>query len=261
MLHEALLLFIAGLAGGMLNSIAGGGTFITFPALLFAGVPPIAANATNTFASCSGYISGAFAFRNDLVPHRDELIKYVVTGVAGGISGAWLLLQTPESAFRAAVPWLLLFATLLFAFGERLNKEFAGLAKRYRHATPVGRFSLFLILLAACVYGGFFNAGLGIIMLSYLVLAGYRDINAMNGLKLLVSTCISLVAVALFIYNGVIAWYQGSVVLLGTVSGAYVAARFSRQLPQALVRRFVIFVGAGISLYFFKDVYFDQLPF
>ena len=100
---ELPLLFIAGLFGGMLNSIAGGGTFITFPALLFAGVPPISANATNTFASCSGYISGAYAFRKELQAHLSELPKYLLISLFGGITGAWLLLQTPESIFREAI--------------------------------------------------------------------------------------------------------------------------------------------------------------
>jgi uncharacterized membrane protein YfcA len=140
MSSELPLLFIAGLFGGMLNSIAGGGTFITFPALLFAGVPPISANATNTFASCSGYISGAYAFRKDLQAHISELPKYILISLLGGITGAWLLLQTPESLFREAIPWLLLFATLLFIFGSRLNEVFRQNAPRHRHASSIGRF-------------------------------------------------------------------------------------------------------------------------
>jgi uncharacterized membrane protein YfcA len=202
MSSELPLLFIAGLFGGMLNSIAGGGTFITFPALLFAGVPPISANATNTFASCSGYISGAYAFRKDLQAHTNELPKYILISLLGGIAGAWLLLQTPESLFREAIPWLLLFATLLFIFGSRLNEVFRQIAPRHRHASSLGRLLLLLMLIGVCIYGGFFNAGLGIIMLSYLALAGNTNINAMNGLKLLTSTCVSLSAIALFIYKG-----------------------------------------------------------
>ena len=162
MSSELPLLFIAGLFGGMLNSIAGGGTFITFPALLFAGVPPISANATNTFASCSGYISGAYAFRKELQAHISELPKYLLISLFGGITGAWLLLQTPELIFREAIPWLLLFATLLFAFGSRLSDIFRQLASRHRHASSIGGVLLLLMLVGVCVYGGFFNAGLGI---------------------------------------------------------------------------------------------------
>ena len=252
---ELPLLFIAGLFGGMFNSIAGGGTFITFPALLFAGVPPISANATNTFASCSGYISGAYAFRKELQAHISELPKYLLIGLLGGITGAWLLLQTPESVFREAIPWLLLFATLLFIFGSRLSDIFRQLASRHRHASSIGGLLLLLMLVGVCVYGGFFNAGLGIIILSYLVLAGHTNINAMNGLKLLTSTCVSLAAIALFIYNGEIAWYEGSIVLLGTLTGGYVAARISRQISQGYVRKFVAIAGVSITLYFFYDIY------
>ena len=148
MLPELPLLFFAGLFGGMLNSIAGGGTFITFPALLFAGVPPISANATNTFASCSGYVSGSYAFRNELQAHIKELPKYILISLMGGILGAWLLLHTPESLFREAIPWLLLFATLLFVFGTRLNNSLRRLASIYRHASSIGRLLMLLMLVA-----------------------------------------------------------------------------------------------------------------
>ena len=252
---ELPLLFIAGLFGGMLNTIAGGGTFITFPALLFAGVPPISANATNTFASCSGYISGAYAFRKELQAHIYELPKYILISLLGGITGAWLLLQTPASLFREAIPWLLLFATLLFVFGSRLNDIFRQLASRHRHASSIGSLLLLLMLVGVSIYGGFFNAGLGIIMLSYLALAGHTNIKAMIGLKLLTSTCVSLAAIALFIYNGEIVWFEGSIVLLGTLTGGYIAARISRQISQVYVTKFVTLAGASITLYFFYDIY------
>lgn len=253
MIAELLFLFVAGFFGGVLNAIAGGGSFITFPALLFVGVPPISANATNTFASCSGYLSGAYAFRRDLAAHKAELPGFVAVSLLGGIGGAWLLLQTPESLFRQAIPWLLLFATLLFIFGGHLNKLLKQLGSMHRHASSIGKFLMMLLLLGVSVYGGFFNAGLGIIILSYLALAGYSDINAMNGLKLLVSSAVSLIAILLFIYDGAIAWYEGTIVLLGTLAGGYVAARLSRQLPQHYVRAFVIVASIGITAWFFYD--------
>ena len=178
-----LFLFSAGFFGGVLNSIAGGGSFITFPALLFVGIAPISANATNTFASCAGYLSGAYAFRQDIHAHKAELPRLILISLAGGILGAWLLLKTPESVFREAIPWLLLFATVLFIFGGALNRALKKRAGHHRHALSIGTALLALMLLGVCIYGGFFNAGLGIITLSYLVLAGYSNINAMNGLK------------------------------------------------------------------------------
>jgi uncharacterized membrane protein YfcA len=256
MLFKLLSLFTAGFFGGILNSIAGGGSFITFPALLFFGVPPISANATNTFASCAGYLSGAYAFRKDLYAHKRELPLIVLISLAGGIAGAWLLLQTPESMFREIIPWLLLFATLLFIFGGKLNSTLNQFASYHQHASIIGRLFLILLLLGICIYGGFFNAGLGIIVLSYLALAGYSNINTMNGLKLLVSSTISLIAIVLFVYSGVIACEEGISVLLGTLLGGYVAAHVSRKLSQKHVRSFIIVVSCGITFYFFTDMYF-----
>lgn len=255
MLFKLLSLFSAGFLGGILNSIAGGGSFITFPALLFFGVPPISANATNTFASCAGYLSGAYAFRKDLYAHKRELPLIILISLAGGIAGAWLLLQTPEAIFREIIPWLLLFATLLFICGGKLNTTLKQFASYHQHASIVGRLLLLLLLLGICLYGGFFNAGLGIIVLSYLALAGYSNINTMNGLKLLVSSAISMIAIVLFVFSGVIAWHEGISVLLGTLVGGYVAAHVSRKLSQKHVRSFIILVSCGITCYFFIDMY------
>jgi uncharacterized membrane protein YfcA len=254
-MFELLILFAAGFFGGILNSIAGGGSFITFPALLFAGVPPISANATNTFSSCAGYLSGAYAFRHEILEHKPELLKIVIMSLVGGIGGAWLLLQTPEALFLEAVPWLLLFATLLFIFGGRLNEALKQLASVHRHASAMGAFLLSLILLGVCTYGGFFNAGLGIISLSFLALAGHTNINAMNGLKLLISSVVSLIAIVLFMIDGVIDWYSGTIVLVGSLAGGYMAAHVSKQLPQQAIRIFVIIASSSITAYFFYDIY------
>lgn len=255
MSFELILLFFAGFFGGVLNSIAGGGSFITFPALIFVGIPPIMANATNTFASCAGYMSGAYAFRKEITDHKDELLLITIVSLIGGMSGAWLLLQTPESVFREAIPWLLLFATVLFIFGGQINTGLKKMATNHRHASSIGGVLLLVILLGVSIYGGFFNAGLGIIALSYLALAGHTNINAMNGLKLLISSVVSLIAIALFIYNDVIAWYEGTIVLCGTLAGGYVSAHVSRKLPQKHVRRFVIVASIATTLYFFFDIY------
>lgn len=255
MFFEFLFLFSAGFFGGLLNSVAGGGSFLTFPALLFVGVPPISANATNTFASCAGYLSGAYAFREDLNAHKKELPRLILISLIGGVLGAWLLLQTPESLFREAIPWLLLLATVLFIFGGTINHYLKQQASQHQYASLLGHALLLLILLGVCVYGGFFNAGLGIIVLSYLALAGYVNINAMNGIKLLISSVVSLIAIALFIYDGVIAWYDGFIVLAGTLVGGYLAAHIAKRLSQQTVRVFVMVVSCSITLYFFWDIY------
>ncbi|WP_159737275.1 sulfite exporter TauE/SafE family protein [Vibrio atypicus] len=252
---EWILLFVAGVLGGVLNSVAGGGSFITFPALLFVGVPPIAANATNTFAACAGYISGAYGFRKDIVQSTASLISLVCLSLLGGALGALLLLSVDEALFLEAIPWLLLFATLLFVFGQHINRLFAQLASRSTIHPFWGVASLALCLVCVSAYGGFFNAGLGVIVLSYLVLAGYSDINQMNGLKLLVSSCVSIIAIAIFIVDGSIDWSRGTVVMLGTLAGGYVAARISRNIPQIYIRGFVSTSSAFMTIYFFFDVY------
>ena len=148
MLFELILLFLAGFFGGVLNSIAGGGSFITFPTLIFVGIPPIIANATNTFASCAGYMSGAYAFRKEIATHKNELLLIIIISLIGGISGAWLLLQTPESVFREAIPWLLLFATMLFIFGGQINAKLKKMASSHQHASAIGGFFLLILLFA-----------------------------------------------------------------------------------------------------------------
>ncbi len=255
MIFELLFLFGAGFLGGILNSIAGGGSFITFPALLAVGVAPISANATNTFASCAGYLSGAYALKDELRAYKKELTKLILTSFIGGALGAWLLLKTPESLFRETIPWLLLLATLLFIFGAKINRMLKQSAVHLKHASLFAGVLLVFILLSICVYGGFFNAGLGIVVLSYLALSGHSNINAMNAMKLLISSTVSIIAVILFIFDGVIAWQEGGAVLIGTLLGGYLAAHISKQLPQQYIRSVVIIVSCCITVYFFIDTY------
>lgn len=252
---EWTLLFLAGFAGGILNSIAGGGSFITFPALMMTGVPPIYANATNTYASCAGYISGTWGFRQDIAQSRRQLFLTILGSLVGGALGAYLLLTVDDSQFLNAIPWLLLFATLLFIFGAKITK----LLQRVQGdgVKKAGWVSLViaLCLIAVSAYGGFFNAGLGVIVLSYLVIAGFTDINQMNGLKLLISSCVSLIAIVIFVAEGAIDWQRGSVVMLGTLLGGYAAARVSRTIKQSYVKAFVAVFSLSLTGYFFYDVY------
>ncbi|WP_394132257.1 sulfite exporter TauE/SafE family protein [Shewanella maritima] len=256
MIFEVVLLFFAGVLGGVLNSVAGGGSFVTFPALMFVGVPPIMANATNTFASFFGYLSGAYAFRKELKGHGKQIKVIIITSVIGGALGAFLLLWASEATFKQAIPWLLLFATLLFMFGGHINRIAKQLSKQNKYASQVGAGLLALVLLAICIYGGFFNAGLGIIGLSYLALAGYTNINTMNGIKLVISSAVSLVAIVLFVVNDAIAWFEGVVVLLGTLIGGYLSAGVSMRIPQHYMRWFVIMMSCTITVYFFWVTYF-----
>ncbi|MFA0412254.1 sulfite exporter TauE/SafE family protein [Vibrio renipiscarius] len=241
------MLFFAGVMGGVINSIAGGGSLITFPALMLTGIPAISANATNTFASSAGYLAGAYGFRHDFAHQPKVVCATILFSLLGGAIGAALLLSISEQLFSQAIPWLLLFATLLFVFGERISAWLQG-----KHSV---QWLLPLLLVSVSAYGGFFNAGLGLVVLSYLVLAGYQDINQMNGLKLVVSSCVSLSAIAVFWYQGAIAWLPGAVVLMGSLLGGYVAARVSRKIKAQYIKNFVILSSAVMTLYFFIDIY------
>ena len=252
---DLFILFAAGILGGAINSLAGGGSFIVFPVMVFSGIPPIIANATNTFAACPGYLSGAFAFKSELLAHKKELPKIIAISLLGGIIGAWGLTQVSADGFERVVPWLLLFATLLFIFGGQLNGMLKHYALRGTRATHILNWSLLGMFFLVCVYGGFFNAGLGIILLSYMALAGYQDINLMNGIKLLASAAVSIIAIVLFAYDGLIAWKEGSAALIGVVVGGYFAARISRHLPQSWVRSFVIMISIATTIYFFYANY------
>lgn len=250
-----LLLFVAGLVGGALNSLAGGGSFVVFPALLAAGVPPVIANASNTYAALPGYVSGALGFWSDLVRYRDRFVVYALIAAIFGYAGAELLLHVSDAQFSYAVPWLMLFAVVLFAFGGRINALVAAHAGAGRGAKAAGAVLLLALLAAIAVYGGFFNAGLGILLLAFLVLAGIDNIHAANGLKLFISVLVALVAVIRFAVAGSIDWYHGSIALVGVTIGSYAAARLAYRIPTRIIRALVIVYGVGLTLYFFWTTY------
>jgi uncharacterized membrane protein YfcA len=250
-----LLLFVAGLIGGALNSLAGGGSFVVFPALLAAGVPPVIANASNTYAALPGYASGALGFWSDLARYRDRFVVYAIIAALFGYAGAELLLHVSDAQFSYAVPWLMLFAVVLFAVGGRINAFVSARAGSGRGAKAAGTVLLLALLAAISVYGGFFNAGLGILLLAFLVLAGIDNIHAANGLKLFISVLVALVAVVRFAFAGSIDWYHGSIALVGVTIGSYVAARLSYRIPTRIIRALVLVYGVGLTLYFFWKTY------
>lgn len=250
-----ILLFVAGLLGGALNSLAGGGSFIVFPALLFAGVPPVIANASNTYAALPGYASGAVGYWKSMQGYTDRLVLYGLVSAVFGYVGAELLLVVSNELFALVVPWLMTFAVALFIFGNQLNIWVRSRGGGGRGMKALGTVLLLGLLAAVCVYGGFFNAGLGILLLAFLAMAGMTDIHAMNGLKLYVSTIVALVAVVRFALNGAIDWYHGSIALVGVTIGGYAAARLARYIPTQWIRMGVIVYGIGMTAYFFYGAY------
>jgi uncharacterized membrane protein YfcA len=252
-LEHAVFLFVAGILGGALNAVAGGGSFVAFPALLFAGVPPIPANATNALALWTGVTASGGAYRNRLdVPGR-VLLPLLITSFVGGIIGAFLLLKTPAHTFMRVLPWLMLGATLLFVFGKQLaGKRTSSVGHDATTAAIVGA-SIFE--LGVAVYGGYFGGGVGIVNLAMLAAVGMTDIHAMNALKSILGIAINGIAALVFVVKGAIYWPQGIVMIAGALVGGYFGAHYAQKLPQAWVRNFVILVGTGMTVYFFVKAY------
>ncbi len=239
---DYVLLILAGYFAGVLNTIAGGGSFLTFPALVWAGIPPIAANATSAVAVLPGYLGGTLGFRRELKTlDTRTLVRLSLLGLVGGISGALLLLITPAAVFDIAVPFLLLGATLLFAFGNRLMS----LLRSSGRPLPMGPG-----LLAVAVYGGYFNGGLGIMLLAHFAAAGMQELNLMNGLKNLLSFVLSSISVATFAIAGIVEWPQALVMMVAATIGGYSGAGIARALPARVVRAIVIGVGLVMTLVF-----------
>jgi len=248
------LLFFAALLGGALNAVAGGGSFITFPTLLFTGVPAIPANASNTVALWTGLTFSGGAFRHHLKAGRAVLISLVSVSLAGGVLGALLLLRTPAHTFLKILPWLMLVATLLFIFGGRLTPAGAAAASQaLRRHTPSAKAivaaSFFQLLVA--IYGGYFGGGMGFVILAMLSAFGMADIHEMNALKIVLSAATNGVAVIVFIVKHAVYWPQALVMICGAALGGYFGAKYSLLLPRSRERWFVIAVGASMTVYFF----------
>ncbi|WP_347138638.1 sulfite exporter TauE/SafE family protein [Paracoccus sp. SSK6] len=242
---DAALLFAAGLLGGMLNAVAGGGTFITFPTLVFIGIPPVAANATSTIAALPGYLSAAIAFRDDIRGiHDAPFLRLTAWAMIGGAIGSGLLLVSSNKAFSALVPFLLLAATLVFYFADDVRRA----ASRWRSVvTPFG----LGILLPVAIYGGYFNGGLGIVLLAVFAMWGMTDLHAMNGLKCWLSFALSAVAFAVFAAGGAVAWGPAAIMAAGTIAGGYAGAPLARRIPRHILRLLIAAIGFGMTAIFF----------
>ncbi len=241
------------MTGGVLNAVAGGGSFIAFPALLWCGVPPIQANATNTIALWTAAAASGGAYRKRLDVPRRVFVPLLIASLAGGLAGAFLLLKTPARTFMQVLPWLTLGATLLFAFGKKLaGGRISGVG---RDATSRAIVGAALFQLAVAVYGGYFGGGIGIVMLAMLAVLGMTDVHAMNALKSVMGFVINGVAVVVFIAARAVYWRQGVVMIVGGIAGGYFGAHYAQKLPASWIRWFVILVGTGMTVYFFVKAY------
>jgi uncharacterized membrane protein YfcA len=239
-------LFAAAFLGGALNAVAGGGSFIALPALLYAGVPAVAANATNTLALWPGSAASVWAYRREIAGSTRWLAALGGVSLAGGLLGGALLVRTSNAAFLKLLPWLLLVAALTFTFGGRVSARLS----RSRGRAP--QWTLALVpQLAVATYGGFFPGGMGIMTLAVLSAAGMTNLHEMNGVKACLAVIISGVAIAEIIMRDVIAWTPGLVMVAGAIAGGYAGATLARRVDERYVRAFVAVIAWSMTIYFF----------
>jgi uncharacterized protein len=250
---QAIFLLCAAVIAGTLNAMAGGGSFIAFPALLFLRVPAVEANATNTVALWPGLAASTIAYLKRLNAPLRVLVPLLATSVAGGWAGALLLLRTPQHTFVRLVPWLLLGGTLLFAFGNSI-RAIAGqtaviddLRDISWQAIVIG--SIAELLLA--VYGGYFGAGVGLMILGMLALLGMRDVHAMGAVRTLLAVAVNAAAVVTFVAAHAVLWPQCMVMIAGSLTGGWFGAHYAQQADPRKVRGAVIGVGVAMTAYFF----------
>lgn len=241
-----LLLTMAAFFAGVMNAVAGGGSFLTFPALVFTGVPSVIANASSTVALFPGSFASAWAYRRDFTHFENIPFKAsLLVSLAGGVTGALLLLFTSQHAFDVVIPWLLAFATVLFTFGPKIAPW---LSSRFHIGVPTVLASQYLV----AIYGGYFGGAVGIIMLALFSLLGLKDIRSMNALKTLLGGSMNAVAVVCFVIAGKVWWTQTAVMLLGSVAGGYMGAHYARKMNPKIVRAIIVLIGVGMTIVFFR---------
>ncbi|MCL4543799.1 MAG: sulfite exporter TauE/SafE family protein [Chloroflexi bacterium] len=248
---QLLLLALAAALAGVLNSVAGGGSFITFPALIFSGVAPVSANITSTVALWPGSVASAGAYRRELAQQdRSFVVVLALASLVGGFLGAVLLLNTPQATFKLLIPFLLLFATLLFTFGRSITRRLraAGLTPTQGSLLSLAIVAVLQLIIA--LYGGYFGGGIGILMLATLSFFGMDNLHAMNAIKTVLATFINGVAVVTFILAGNVLWTAAIAMVVGALAGGYGGAALARRIDPRIVRFFVIAVGTVLTVYF-----------
>jgi uncharacterized membrane protein YfcA len=250
-INHASILFVAALVAGAINSVAGGGSFVSFPALLFVGIPPVNANASNTVALWPGQVASIGAYRSQL-RHLSwsNVTPLLVTGIVGGILGGWILLITPQSTFMRLVPWLILIATIIFTMSGRVTRWVRRrTTSGEHHEFATGRGVVFQLFIA--FYIGYFGAGAGILILAMLALLGMDEIHTMNALKALLTTVSNGVAMLLFIFSHAVYWPETILMIVASIVGGYFGAYFAQRTKPEYVRAIVIAIGFTLSVYYF----------
>jgi len=254
-LAESALLLLVAVIAGALNSIAGGGSFISFPTLIFLGLPSVNANATSTLGLWPGTMASVGAYRKAMSAALiKRIVPLVIITLAGSLVGARLLLKTHVTTFDRLVPWLLLQGTVLFTFRARIN---AWVAQRRQQDGP-SHWQVIGVTVAQAalgIYTGYFGAGVGIVMLPLLSVMGIENIHTMSGVRMFLVTCGNTVAIAVFIFARAIFWPQALLMMLGAAAGGYAGAYFAQKMQQRTVSYLVIAIGAAMTTYFFWKAY------
>jgi uncharacterized protein len=251
---EIASLLCAAAAAGAINAVAGGGTILTFPALLAVGTLPVVANATSTVALVFGTSGSVYGFRQHLSSIRKWLWRFVPVSLLGGFIGSGLLTITGNELFRQLVPFLILFATLIFLAQGMVAQKVQNSVNGPKGAPRIGWAILFQFFIA--IYGGFFGAGIGILMLASLGFMGLSDIHQMNALKNLLGSLINIVAAMMFISRGLVDWPKVGIMTVGAITGYYLGSYYSQMIPQVWVRRLVLAIGFIISgLCFYRQFF------
>ena len=253
-LLHAVTLVIAGCTAGIMNAIAGGGTLVSFPTLVWVGLPSIVANATSTIALLPATAGGTFGYRTKIRSVSRWLKLFAPVSLIGGLLGGILLVQTPSRVFDSLIPFLLLFATVLF-MGQSVFAKIFGV--QLTHDRPLSRkwiYGSVAFQFAVAVYGGYFGAGIGILMLASLGMLGFEDIHEMNTLKVILGFLINVIAAVYFIASGLVSWGDALMMSFGAVIGGYGGAHFAQQVSQKKVRTAITLIGLAISaVMFFRE--------
>lgn len=244
-----ILLFFAALAGSVLNAVAGGGGFIAFPSLVFAGASPVSANAISTVALWPGNIASAKAFQNDIKASRRTLLFLLSISGLGGFLGAMLLIFASSKTFEFLVPYFLLFSWLLFSFSAKILDYFK--SRNEGQTSFTYDHKKFAPLLVLGIYGGYFGAGLGMMVLTVFTFYGMKNLNEMNGLKVLMVAVNNGVAAFTLLFSGFINWHFTFIMIAGALIGGYYGASLTRKINQDLLKKIIIVIGGIITLYFF----------
>src|SRR4026209_880439 len=237
-----LVMFCAAFSAGAINAIAGGGTLLTFPVLIWLGLDPKVANGTSTVALWPGLFGGLFGYRKELENSSTILFRLGITSVIGGALGAWLLIWTPSPLFASLVPFLILFATILFMFHGEINKRLR-LGSLEQKQMGLYWTGAIIFQFFSAMYGGYFGAGNGILMLAVMGTLGLNELNRANGIKNFLGICINSIAVVSFAWAGLVVWHDALVMACGALAGGYFGASMAMRIGQVWVRRGVVVIG------------------